>query len=90
MQILGRDVTGLDQKQPPRAPLEDMRIHKIGIPGDDNSLFSHGNLTNNRIFRPIAGRKIQRMNRIMSTFYEKSTETAGKVCIEEKLHVKAR
>jgi hypothetical protein len=67
-----------------------MRIHKIGVFGDHNPLFRHGNLTDNRILGVIACREIERVNRVVSVFCEKSTESAREVRIEEKLHVKAR
>ncbi len=76
VQVLARDVTGLDQQQLPRVPVEHMRVDKIRVLGDHDPLISHRNLADNRILRVIACREIQRMNRIMSMFCEESTKAA--------------
>jgi len=87
---MGGYVAHFNQEQLPRAPLQHVRIYKIRIFRNHNSLFRYGNLADNRIFRVIACRKIQRVRCIMPMFCEKSTEAAWEVGIEEKFHVKAR
>lgn len=67
-----------------------MRIHKIRILGDHDPLFRHGNQANNRVFRMIACRKIQRVRGIMSMFVEQGTKAAREMRIDQKFHVKAR
>lgn len=67
-----------------------MRIHKIRIFGDHDPLFRDGNLADDRVFRAIACREIQRVRRIMSMLGKQSTKAVWEMRIDQKFHVKAR
>lgn len=80
------DISGGDQKQFVRFPGNQIGLDEIGVLGDDDSLFPHGQPGQVSVGGAIAKREVERMQGIVPRFSQPYGETPWKLGVDQELH----
>ena len=89
-QVAHGDISCFHQQQFPGTPLQQMRVEKITVFGNDNSFFGKGDLIDDAIFGRVLIGQLESINSIVSLLIQERTESWRQMCINEEFHARAR